>query len=171
MKQDKEKEPLNNILTSDNLLDFYDKVMNKAFIYLTTELKQKIIKEDFNIEEKIINEIENILSGNRIITKDILISAVKKHILRNIKNKEKFLFGFSDLMNQKNIWDENVYKNEDFMNDFNGLLKIDCDENKYVVKYCYNLIYEIKNEKIDYDEGDHGIGDEGPDNQEEDLFA
>ena len=162
LKQDKDKEQLNNILTLDTLLDFYDKVLNKAFIYLTAELKQKIIKEDFNIGEKIINEIENILSGNKIITKDILISAVKKHILRNIKNKEKFLFDFYDLMNQENIWDENVYKNEDFLNDFSGLLKIDSDEKNSVVKYCYNLIYEIKNENDEGEPGEPGeIGEPG----------
>jgi hypothetical protein len=156
LKQDKDKEFLNNILTLDTLLDFYDKVLNKAFIYLTAELKQKIIKEEFNIEEKIINEIENILSGNKIITNDILFSAVKKHILRNIKNKEKFLFDFYDLMNQENIWDENVYKNEDFLNDFSGLLKIDSDEKNSVVKYCYNLIYEIKNGNDDGEPGEPG---------------
>ena len=163
LKQDKDKEQLNNILTLDTLLDFYDKVLNKAFIYLTAELKQKIIKEDFNIGEKIINEIENILSGNNIITKDILISAVKKHILRNIKNQEKFWFDFCDLMNQENIWDENVYKNEDFLNDFSGLSKIDYDEKNSVVKYCYNLIYEIKAEPEEPGEpgeiGELGEGD------------
>ena len=170
LKQDKDKEQLNNILTLDTLLDFYDKVLNKAFIYLTAELKQKIIKEEFNIEEKILNEIENILSGNKIITKDILISAVKKHILRNIKNKEKFLFDFYDLMNQENIWDENVYKNEDFLNDFSGLLKIDSDEKNSVVKYCYNLIYEIKNENDDGEPEEHGEAGENGELGEGDLL-
>ena len=157
-------------MTLDTLLDFYDKVLNKAFIYLTAELKQKIIKEEFNIEEKILNEIENILSGNKIITKDILISAVKKHILRNIKNKEKFLFDFYDLMNQENIWDENVYKNEDFLNDFSGLLKIDSDEKNSVVKYCYNLIYEIKNENDDGEPEEHGEAGENGELGEGDLL-
>ena len=156
-----DKEFLEKILSVNTLLDFYEKVQNKSFNYLTNNIKQKIINDRIDIEENIQNEIESCLMSNKHITKNILISSVKKYILRHIKNKENFLFNFSDLIDKKDIWDESIYGDKDFLEDFNKLFHIEEKNGKNCVTiYCYLLIYEIKlldrnnNDANDEDDGD-----------------
>ena len=156
-----DKEFLEKILSVNTLLDFYEKVQNKSFNYLTNNIKQKIINDRIDIEENIQNEIESCLMSNKHITKNILISSVKKYILRHIKNKENFLFNFSDLIDKKDIWDESIYGDKDFLEDFNKLFHIEEKNGKNCISiYCYLSIYEIKvldrnnNDANDEDDGD-----------------
>ena len=61
-------------MSVNTLLDFYEKVQNKSFNYLTNNIKQKIINDRIDIEENIQNEIESCLMSNKHITKNIFIS-------------------------------------------------------------------------------------------------
>ena len=143
----KAKEGLNNILFLNSILYFYEKVQAKAFPYLTKELKEKIMKEEYYIEENILKKIETIFENNKIIKKEILNSAFRKYILRYIKKENKFLFNLSELYKSKDVWDRNTHGTKEFTEEFNNILQFDFDENngkQCVIKYCYLNIYEIK---------------------------
>ena len=115
---------------------------------MTKHIKQKIIDKGINVEEEIFNKIEQCLEENKIIKKDIIILAMKKYILRNIKDKEQdnYLFNLNDLKD-KNLWDITIYGTKEFNQEFNKLVEIDEDEEgkKNVVNYLYSKIYNIEN--------------------------
>ena len=87
---------------------------------------------------------ENCFKENKIIKTDIIISAMKKHILRNIKDNDiiDYLFNFNDLR-QKDLWDITVFGEKDFEKEFNKLVELDKNVNN-VVKYLYSKIYNIE---------------------------
>ena len=115
---------------------------------MTKHIKQKIIDKGINVEEEIFNKIEQCLEENKIIKKDIIILAMKKYILRNIKDKEQdnYLFNLNDLKD-KNLWDITIYGAKEFNQEFNKLVELDKDEEgkKNVVNYLYSKIYNIEN--------------------------
>ena len=168
---------LNNILQINNLLYFYQSVFNQAFQYLTSNIKQKVIKDDFNIDEQTKNLIDTCLNSNKVIKLDALISAIKKYILRYIKNKDEYLFNFNELMHKKDIWDLNVYNSNEFKEEFITLEAIVAKENnsKYIItKYLYNIIYgiEVKSsvDSKEYISGNHDINNDDMDNDDPGLL-
>ena len=136
------KNSLNYCLSLNNILHFYQIVLEKAFNYLTTEIKEKLMKIDIDIKEENIINIKENLASNVIITSDVLISAMKKYILKYVKNKDRYIFGIKNLIDNKDIW--NIHLNEKFYVEFNKLFSIDNDEKNSVIKYCYMMIYNIK---------------------------
>ena len=175
----KAKYSLGKNLSLKSILYFFENVQNKAFIYLTSDIKEKINKEEFNLSENIQEEIEKILNDNKTISKEILFTAFRKYVLRNIKNREIILFNFSDLIKNKNIWDISIFGTSEFSEECNKLFEIEFNENivkKCVVKYCYIQIYEIEfddNEpkadaSVAKSEGKND--DDDGENYEEDLF-
>ena len=162
------KKSLKNIISINYLLYLYEEVKNKVFIKLTPGFKQKIINEDFYLDDNAQNEIEECLGANKIIKKDFLIKAMKKYILRYIKNQKEFLFNFHDLK-RKEIWDIGIYNSKDFNSDFDKLLLVNSNKNcgnNLVVKYFYLLIYEIDiNIKKSFN---FGFGDEQNKNNSDD---
>ena len=138
------KNQLKENLSIDTILHFYEIVLNEAFNNLTKDIGTKIKDKGINIEENIKNNIENCFKENKIIKTDIIISAMKKHILRNIKDNDiiDYLFNFNDLR-QKDLWDITVFGEKDFEKEFNKLVELDKNENN-VVKYLYQKIYNIE---------------------------
>jgi len=168
---------LNNILQINNLLYFYQSVFNQTFQYLTSNIKQKVIKDDFNIDEQTKNLIDTCLNSNKIIKLDALISAIKKYILRYIKNRDEYLFNFNELIYKKDIWDINVYNSNEFKKEFITLEAIVAKENnsKYIItKYLYNIIYgvEVKSsvDSKEYISGNHDINNDDMDNDDPGLL-
>ena len=140
-------------LKLNSIIHFFEKVRNKAFIYLTSEIKEKLQNEEFKMEEEAKNEIENILKDNKIVSQEILFTAFRKYILRNVKSNGKLLFNFHEMKNMKNIWDMTIYGTEKFVEECNKLIAVDSDENNgenCVVKYCYMKIYNIQINKEKY---------------------
>ena len=133
---------LKDSLSMNNILIFYEIVENEAFNNLTEDIKNTIKDKGINIEENIKVDIENCLNENKIIKNDIIIPAMKKYILKNIKDKDNYLFNLNKL-NNKDIWDMTVYENNNFKEEFNKLVELDKNENN-VVNYLYSLIYNIE---------------------------
>ena len=144
---------LKDSLSLDLILYFYEITENEAFNYLTSDIEKEIRDNIINIDEKVINEnvindIEDCLDNNKIIKKDVVISAMKKHILRNIKvmdTNEKnynYLFDLKDL-NINYLWDFTIFGSNEFKEEFNKLVKLDNNE-KYVVYYLYLKMYNIE---------------------------
>jgi len=168
---------LNNILQINNLLYFYEIVFNQAFQYLTSNIKQKIIEDDFNIDEQTKNLIDSCLNLNKVIQLDTLISAVKKYIWRYIKSEDEYLFDFKELINKKDIWDLNDYNTNKFKEEFIKLEWIvpkENNEKNIIIKYLYNIIYEVKsNSSVGsrvHLSGYNDIDNDDIDNEEQDLF-
>ena len=139
---------LKDSLSLDLILYFYEITENEAFNYLTSDIEKEIRGNKINIDEKVIKDIEDCLDNNNIIKKDIVISAMKKHILRNIKvmdTNEKnynYLFDLKDL-NINYLWDFTIFGSNEFKEEFNKLVNLDNNE-KYVVYYLYLKIYNIE---------------------------
>ena len=117
-------------LSIKTILHFYEIVVNEAFNNLTDDIEKKIKDKGINIEENIINNIENCFNENKMIKLDIIIPAMKKYILRNIKDNDinNYLFSLDNLK-QKDLWD----------------ITVELDKNGYnVVKYLYSKIYSIE---------------------------
>ena len=131
---------LNSILSMNNILYFYEMMENEAFINLTKNLQIKIRYNGIFMEENIINNIEKSLNENKIIKIDIIISAMKKYILRNInnKNEENYLFNLNNL-NQKELWNPTIFDKMKFNEEFKKLIE---NENN-VVNYLYSKIYNL----------------------------
>ena len=175
----KAKYSLGKNLSLKSILYFFENVQNKAFISLTSDVKEKIKYEEFNLSDNIQEEIEKILNNNKTISKEILFTAFRKYVLRNIKNREIILFNFSDLIKNKGVWDMSVFGTSGFSEECNKLFEIEFNENivkQCVVKYCYIQIYEIEfddNEpkadaSVAKSEGKNDDGD--VENYEESLF-
>ena len=144
-------ENLNNAISSlkdhlsiKTILHFYEIVVNEAFNNLTNDIETKIKDKGINIEENIINDIEKCFNENKIIKLDIIIPAMKKYILRNIKDNDinNYLFSLDNLK-QKDLWDITIFGTKEFSYDFNKLVELDKNENN-VVKYLYSKIYSIE---------------------------
>ena len=139
---------LKDSLSLDLILYFYEITENEAFNYLTSDIEKEIRGNKINIDEKVIKDIEDCLDNNNIIKKDIVISAMKKHILRNIKvmdTNEKnynYLFDLKDL-NINYLWDFTIFGSNEFKEEFNKLVQLDNNE-KHVVHYLYLKIYNIE---------------------------
>ena len=168
---------LNNILEINNLLYLYKNVFNQAFHYLTYNIKQKVIKDEFNIDEQIKNLIDSCLNLNKVIKLDTLIYAVKKYIWRYIKSEDEYLFDFKELINKKDIWDLNDYNTNKFKEEFIKLEWIVPKENSeknIIIKYLYNIIYEVKSNSSvgsrGHLSGYNDIDNDDIDNEEQDLF-
>ena len=152
----KAKESLDHCLLLNNIFHFYEIVFNKAFIYLRPELKDKLIADEISIEEEAKNKIKEILQSNSIITSDVLFTAVKKYILRYVKNDDKnIIFPLNNLLEKKNdVWDTNISFTEIFLKELNKLFAIEFG--KTAIIYCYLTIYDInfdaKKTTIIYDE-------------------
>ena len=131
---------LNSILSMNNILYFYEMMENEAFINLTKNIQIKIRYNGIFMEENIINNIEKSLNENKIIKIDIIISAMKKYILRNIKGKdeENYLFNLNNL-NQKELWNPTIFDKMKFNEEFKKLIE---NENN-VVNYLYSKIYNL----------------------------
>ena len=115
---------LNSILSMNNILYFYEMMENEAFINLTKNIQIKIRYNGIFMEENIINNIEKSLNENKIIKIDIIISAMKKYILRNIKGKdeENYLFNLNNL-NQKELWNPTIFDKMKFNEEFKKLIE------------------------------------------------
>ena len=121
----------------------------------------KINKGNINLDENTLNEIENTFDNNKIIKVDIIISAMKKYILRNIKDKDEdnYLFDLNNLI-QKDLWDISINTNE-FNDDLKNMVKLDKKE-KNIIKYLYMIIYNINvgNDNSDGNESNKQEDDE-----------
>ena len=136
----KAKSSIKNLL--NYIVYFYELVENEAFNKLTESIMDKINKGNINLDENTLNEIENTFDNNKIIKVDIIISAMKKYILRNIKDKDEdnYLFDLNNLI-QKDLWDISIDTNE-FNDDLKNMVKLDKKE-KNIIKYLYMIIYNI----------------------------
>jgi hypothetical protein len=144
------KNILKDSLSLKSILHFYELVENEAFNNLTKGIKQKIENDKIKLDEDIIKNIDNCFEENKIIKTDVIISAMKKYILRNINiNKDNYSFNLSDLK-LKNLWDMTIFGTNEFNEEFQKLIALDKEE-KNVVIYLYSKIYniEIKEEEDD----------------------
>ena len=134
---------LNSCLSLNNILYFYEIVENEAFNNLTKNIQIKIRNKGIHIEEDIIKNIEKCFNSNKIIKIKIMISAIKKYILRNIRDKDEknYLFNLNNL-NQKELWAPDIFNTKEFNEEFKKLVEIDKKE-KNVVNYLYSKIYNI----------------------------
>ena len=117
----------------------------------------KINNADIKIDEKIFDEIENLFEKNDIIKSDIIITAMKKYIWRNIKDKDEdnYLFDLNNLK-QKDLWDIDITNK--FDDEFKNIVELD-KKDKNVVKYLYWKIYNINDENDDGNEFEEQIED------------
>ena len=141
---------LTGSLSLNSILYFYEIVENEAFNNLTINIGKKLSADEIIIDQEIEKNIEKCLKDNKTITTNIIISAMKKYILRNIKDKteDKHLFNINDLEHKKDLWDITIFSTKDFKGEFKKLVELD-GEQKNIVKYLYSKIYsiEIKNEQ------------------------
>ncbi len=141
---------LTGSLSLNSILYFYEIVENEAFNNLTINIGKKLSADEIIIDQEIEKNIEKCLKENKTITTNIIISAMKKYILRNIKDKaeDKYLFNINDLEHKKDLWDITIFSTKDFKVEFKKLVELD-GEQKNIVKYLYSKIYsiEIKNEQ------------------------
>ena len=117
---------------------------------MTKGIKQKIENDKIKLDEDIIKNIDDCFEKNKIIKTDVIISAMKKYILRNINiNKDNYSFKLSDLK-LKDLWDMTIFGTNEFNEEFKKLIDLDKEE-KNVVIYLYSKIYniEIKEEEDD----------------------
>ena len=117
----------------------------------------KINNADIKIDEKIFDEIENLFEKNDIIKSDIIITAMKKYIWRNIKDKDEdnYLFDLNNLK-QKDLWDIDITNK--FDDEFKNIVELD-KKDKNVVKYLFWKIYNINDENDDGNEFEEQIED------------
>ena len=141
---------LTGSLSLNSILYFYEIVEKEAFNNLTINIGKKLSADEIIIDQEIEKNIEKCLKDNKTITTNIIISAMKKYILRNIKDKteDKHLFNINDLEHKKDLWDITIFSTKDFKGEFKKLVELD-GEQKNIVKYLYSKIYsiEIKNEQ------------------------
>ena len=151
-----------DMLFLNNLLHLNQEIECRVFYNLTEMID--IDKNKMEINETKKNEIENDLNvENKLITKDILIDAIKKYILRycindhqnnkDILNKYK---NMDDIINKKDIWEETVVNDSRFKKECNELKTINTGDN-YLLKYCYNILFDKSetqtdgpSDKVDY---------------------
>ena len=151
----------NNNLDLKNIILLYEIIKNQVFDKINSVNKLEVIdKIDLTGEEQ--NNIMKCLKTNKIITLDVLISAMKKYILRYFKDKDKRIFNLNDLSKKKDIWDKNIFGTEKFIEEFNKLCAIDSKGRNIIFSFCYTKIFEIN---INFDE------DEFIEDIEEDLLA
>jgi hypothetical protein len=131
-----------------HLISFYEIIELKVFEYLTEGIKEKM---KGNLNTLMINqkkEIENILDKNEVKTG--LINGIKRYILRycigDNKNRndvlEKFNNNFEDLFKKRDIWIDNTQISKEKREKLILINK----NNKFVVKYFYNIIFGDGNE-------------------------
>ena len=158
------KNILKDSLSLKSILHFYELVENEAFNNLTKGIKQKIENDKIKLDEDIIKNIDDCFEKNKIIKTDVIISAMKKYILRNINiNKDNYSFNLSDLK-LKDLWDMTIFGTNDFNEEFQKLIALDKEE-KNVVIYLYSKIYNIEIKEEEDDNKD----DQNNDN--DDLFG
>ena len=158
------KNILKDSLSLKSILHFYELVENEAFNNLTKGIKQKIENDKIKLDEDIIKNIDDCFEKNKIIKTDVIISAMKKYILRNINiNKDNYSFNLSDLK-LKDLWDMTIFGTNEFNEEFKKLIDLDKEE-KNVVIYLYSKIYNIEIKEEEDDNKD----DQNNDN--DDLFG
>ena len=115
------KNILKDSLSLNSILYFYELVENEAFNNLTKGIKIKIENDKIKMEEDIIKNIDDRFEENKIIKTDVIISAMKKYILRNIGiNKDNnYAFNLSDLKKLKDLWDMTIFGTNEFNEEFN----------------------------------------------------
>jgi hypothetical protein len=152
-------------LSLNSILHFYELVENEAFNNLTKGIKQKIENGKIKMDEDIIKNIDDRFEENKIIKTDVIISAMKKYILRNIGiNKDNnYAFNLSDLK-LKDLWDMTIFGTNEFNEEFKKLIDLNKEE-KNVVIYLYSKIYNIEIKEEEDDNKD----DQNNDN--DDLFG
>ena len=156
---------LNNNVSLNTLLDFYEKVEKKAFNDLTGEIKEK--NQNLNLDEDIKDKIQNVLKENEVISEIVLFNAFRKYILRYVKNKENDLIKTNDLVETKNIWEEDQYGTTKFKEEWDNLFKLDNngnDEENCIIKYCFIEIYGLESSK---DQEDNDNNNE----KEDDIYG
>ena len=137
------KNILKDSLSLKSILHFYELVENEAFNNLTKGIKQKIENDKIKLDEDIIKNIDDCFEKNKIIKTDVIISAMKKYILRNINiNKDNYSFNLSDLK-LKDLWDMTIFGTNEFNEEFKKLIDLNKEE-KNVVIYLYSKIYNIE---------------------------
>ena len=151
----KAKSKIKNLLNYSLYLFEIAKI--EVFNKLTKSIMDKINNADIKIDEKIFDEIENLFEKNDIIKSDIIITAMKKYIWRNIKDKDEdnYLFDLNNLK-QKDLWDIDITNK--FDDEFKNIVELD-KKDKNVVKYLYWKIYNINDENDDGNEFEEQIED------------
>ena len=151
----KAKSKIKNLLNYSLYLFEIAKI--EVFNKLTKSIMDKINNADIKIDEKIFDEIENLFEKNDIIKSDIIITATKKYIWRNIKDKDEdnYLFDLNNLK-QKDLWDIDITNK--FDDEFKNIVELD-KKDKNVVKYLYWKIYNINDENDDGNEFEEQIED------------
>ena len=145
------KNILKDSLSLKSILHFYELVENEAFNNLTKGIKQKIENDKIKLDEDIIKNIDDCFEKNKIIKTDVIISAMKKYILRNINiNKDNYSFNLSDLK-LKDLWDMTIFGTNEFKEEFEKLIALDKAENNVVI-YLYSKIYNIEIKEYDCEE-------------------
>ena len=141
----------------NNLLSFYGIIELKVFDYLTNIIKEKIdlkkIEIDSDTKEKILKNFKT-KENDLLFSKEIIINAIKKYILRycigdnkNINNiLEKLDNIFVDIFNKKDIWEEIIYKDKRFKEESNKLISINKEKN-IIINYCLNILFGEEEEE------------------------
>ena len=141
----------NDSLTIDKtyeILEYYLKLIYE-------DIKKDLNKYQQKLDKKSIEEIKNIYSKENTIDKENLSHAIRLFITLVLfleEDKEKKIkSNINNVINYLkavDLWDKNIYENQDFNSNLNKLKLINAHINQ-IVDFYYNLVKYIKDYFLD----------------------
>ena len=141
-------------LNISQIFSLYEKIEEKAFNVLIEEIGEETKKyESITNNEKIENEIKNIINDNSLLNQDLIINGIKKYIIRyflgdSTSNNPHHLenIKFDDIFNRVDIWGKNMFDDKRFKDESNKLCTLNKNENNNLLIFFYGIIFKKENE-------------------------
>ena len=156
------KKLINSEIYIDEILYLYENIEEKMFDILNEIfLKDEKLKQE-NLKNKKKEEIDEYFKSNKylLLTKDIILKAIKKYIMRyclgDYEKEEEILKNINSkkIFNKEDIWDNKIFNDTKFKEECNKLIEFNNNDNDNLEQYFLDLIFNGEEEEEEKEKDD-----------------